>query len=83
MLPIAQFAYNNIIIEITKISPFEANYSYCLVTYRKLRSSERNAYYTQIDANQLERIHSQLLLDIQFYIERLAYYYNKYRLKEP
>ncbi len=79
----AQFAYNSAVTETTKVSPFEANYGFCPVAYREPRSTERNAHYAKVDADQIKRLHQQLSLDIQFYAERSAYYYNQRRLEGP
>jgi hypothetical protein len=83
MLPMAQFSYNSSPSETTKVSPFEANYGYCPAAYHEPRTGQKNALYAQVNVDLLKWLHTQLSLDIQFYAERSAHYYNKGRLEGP
>ena len=79
----AQFAYNSVTAEATKVLPFFANFRYQLEAYRQPRPDKARAKQAMIVVEQLKSFHDQLATDIQFLNERSAAYANKKRSMEP
>ena len=76
MLPLAQFAYNNVKTEVTQKSPFYANYGFKPTAYQELISGKILAQKEILKTDQLKKLHQQLNLDIQFIAYWVAIYYN-------
>ena len=83
LLPMAQFAYNSSFQETIKMTPFEANYSYCPAAYHEPKTGARHAHFTEVDAQLIKNTLRQLTLDVQFFAERNAHYYNTRRFEGP
>jgi hypothetical protein len=83
LLPMAQFAYNSSSHEVTKITPFEAILGYTPEAYHEPRSQARDSQYAEVDANLIKHTLKLCSLDIQFFAERNAHYYNLKRLEGP
>ena len=68
---------------ITGISLFEANTSINLVVYKASRPDQENTHFAYINIGHMQRIYKQMLLDIEFYINKAVFYYNKSYLGGP
>jgi hypothetical protein len=79
----AQFAYNSASHEVTKIAPFKAVLGYIPEAYHEPILGQKNAHYAEVDSELIKRTMQQMSLDIQFYAERNAHYYNQHRLEGP
>ncbi len=49
-MPIAQFAYNNVLYKVTKTALFKTVLGYIPQVYYKLILGQKNAYYIQVDS---------------------------------
>ncbi|KAL2010988.1 hypothetical protein VTN00DRAFT_3706 [Thermoascus crustaceus] len=83
LLPMAQFAYNSAKNETTQESLFYANYRFELSAYQEPKPDKVLAQKGILRADQLQELHQQLNLDIQFIAYRTAKYYNQHHKKGP
>jgi hypothetical protein len=83
LLPMAQFAYNSASHEVTKTAPFKAVLGYIPQAYHEPILGQKNAHYAQVDSELIKHTMRQMSLDIQFFAERNAHYYNSHRLEGP
>ena len=83
LLLLAQFAYNSADTDSTKVSPFFANYGFNPKAYRTPLPATHQSAEATVRAKELKALHQQLALDIRFYAERSASYYNKGRSVGP
>ena len=53
------------------------------VIYRASKPDLENIYFARINTGHIKRIYKQILLNIKFYTNKAAFYYNKSYLKGP
>jgi hypothetical protein len=75
MLPLAQFAYNNIISLTTQQIPFYINYGYYLRLFMQQGSTIKNEDM-QIQVENISKLYLQISRDIEFFLHWMALYYN-------
>ena len=68
---------------ITGISLFEANTRTNPIAYRASKPDPENIYFARINIRYIRRIYKQILLNIEFYINKAVFYYNKFYLEGP
>jgi len=83
LLPMAQFAYNSAAHEVTKLAPFKAILGYIPEAYHEPILGQKDAHFAEVDAQLMKHTIKQMSLDIQFFAERNAHYYNTHRLEGP
>ncbi|KAL2004781.1 hypothetical protein VTN00DRAFT_3309 [Thermoascus crustaceus] len=83
LLPMAQFTYNSAKNETTQELLFYANYGFEPSAYQELKPDKVLAQKGILRADQLQELHQQLNLDIQFIAYQTAKYYNQHHKKGP
>jgi len=68
---------------VTKLALFKVVLRYILEVYYELILGQKDAYFAEVDAQLIKHTIKQISLNIQFFAERNAYYYNTHRLERP
>ena len=78
-LPLAQFTFNDLVLEATQALLFIANYKYQPQSYKQLQADPIQAEKTIIKTKKLIAFYKQFQLDINFCNKRIVFYINKLR----
>ena len=82
-MPVAQFAWCSASGKILKTILFYANYSIELQLYKEAKEISSIAEYTRIDVEQIKNLYNNLVIDIKFFVQQMAFYTNKKCLEGP
>ena len=69
--------------KIFKTILFYTNYSIELQLYKEAREISSIAEYTRIDIEQIKNLYNNLVIDIKFFVQQIAFYTNQKYLKRP
>ena len=83
LLLVAQFAWCSALGKILKTTPFYTNYSIEPQLYRKAKEISSIAEYTRIDIKQIKDLYNNLVIDIKFFVQQIAFYTNRKCLEGP
>ena len=83
LLPVAQFAWCSALGKTLKTILFYTNYSLEPQLYKEAKEITSIAEYTRIDIEQIKNLYNNLVIDIKFFVQKIAFYANRKCLERP
>ena len=80
---VIQFAWYSALDKTLKTILFYTNYNIKLQLYKQAKEISSIAEYTRIDIEQIKDLYNNLVINIKFFVQRIAFYTNKKYFKEP